>query len=787
MADLTEPTDAELDGWFAALFAATRSLYRTTRGIVLGRRRDPGGSDDDLIDQAEWEDRLEAAGLVAVTVETVHLVRDQVAGRLDPDLILDLDRYGDDLIDEIATGYRAGRQGVIDTTLREMVDEDAMTVDELARTRTDDAGFDIVNATYTQVADQNQKVSIWYTRRDNRVRDSHQIHSQRRSDTGLFTLNSGLTARRPHDPELPAGERANCRCRLRVVDAGLGSGSTRGPSGRSTLSIMPSSSRSPFRLPVPADTSAQFRTARTSIRDHTAQPIPTGPLGVTAGRDRSAEFRGPVIVIEGAFTDGGDRRIDAGGLYVRELPGLPFWYMTAQTAWGHLGAEQSGALDAVNRADLGVPGLMAIGGAGELNLRVESGKRAQNDYAEGWIRGVSVDLEPFQVELRTENDDVIETYDDYEEAVMAGLEFYTAFVEAAIIGLTGTSQPAMDAAQIEMVSDEGRALVASRGGRYKNADRIYRYHLPLPNGLGAELPGSALVASAGVTHHQPTDLMSFGIPQSGWFSDAGQAAHAFAPTFYPSGQLDGYLARWDRPHPLTGQYATRSQNGYATLYGGGTSVTTTDGEMRAGILIHGFDGCHPDPSPGRTGQWALGQYLADGTPIAYFRAYDDGIGVRIRGGAADSITRGQWSEIKGIGMSGDWRDDPGAPPQELICASTTHNPAFRTGIDEPFDHAQGRYEEAGFALVANADVWAKYSGQPANPAGAQWVAGQSKQTPAAPTHVDVARLTAIERSLDKLLETQGRESFDKAIDRIDRIASKHVSRFSAVPAHLRRR
>src|SRR5690606_4079310 len=61
--------------------------------------------------------------------------------------------------------------------------------------------------------DASQATKRWRTRRDAAVRDSH--GAMEGVEVGLnesYTLPSGFQCQRPHDPDLPAQERAGCRC-----------------------------------------------------------------------------------------------------------------------------------------------------------------------------------------------------------------------------------------------------------------------------------------------------------------------------------------------------------------------------------------------------------------------------------------------------------------------------------------------------------------------------------------------------------------------------------------------
>ena len=60
--------------------------------------------------------------------------------------------------------------------------------------------------------------SVWFTRRDERVRGSHRtMHRQKREHGVPFTSGNGVSLRFPGDPSAPASETARCRCRVRKM------------------------------------------------------------------------------------------------------------------------------------------------------------------------------------------------------------------------------------------------------------------------------------------------------------------------------------------------------------------------------------------------------------------------------------------------------------------------------------------------------------------------------------------------------------------------------------------
>lgn len=513
----------------------------------------------------------------------------------------------------------------------------------------------------------------WRTRQDARVRESHRIDGQLQANDGTFTLRNGNTCTAPGDPDLPPEDTENCRCRL--VD----------PLGDGDEDDDATTTPATFRLTRWANAAR--------LNDATTNDGATAMSQV--GDPSNPQASGP-IVFEGVQT--GDRRlIDPNALELRPDPdGLPFHFMNEQTAWGHLGSLLAGVHREFGRSAVG-DGVNAVNALVEFNNGSDWGRTASQAYAGGWVRGVSVDLDMAEYEYRDpETGRVFTDYMDMYEHEMAGGIIVLAFTRARIMGSTGTSHPAFAKTRLELVAEEqAQALVASAG--YQPTGRaVWRLDVPFPDGWG-RTPAAAMVASLSASQ-QASQAFDVGYPYPApWFAAADRVPdQPFPMTILPNGQVDGYFALWNVPHPITGEKPRPSRCNYKDARTG--TATTTAGELATARAW--FKTQHP--SVFADYQMSTNWYNSTGAVCAQFVPYEDRHGIRSRGGVRFGATVAEVAEAKASGFSGDWRE--GTPNgtrghRELIGVLNHPDPAFLTNGETPEQFA-ARYANHPDPMVA---------------------------------------------------------------------------------------
>lgn len=384
-----------------------------------------------------------------------------------------------------------------------------------------------------------------------------------------------------------------------------------------------------------------------------ASPAGGGPVGAmpmaTDNYPKAPDVTGAssswegCLIVEG-IPSGDGRHIDAGALSWRELP-LPLMLMTENPVGAtspHDGAQLVGRIDWVERRGA------EIWGGGILDLGAPHGMEAQRLISEGFLRGVSVDLDSVVV--------------GYENSLPpdAGLDDMLSFdpgdmhvEQGRLMGATLCPFPAFQEASVHLVDQSDEAIAASA------------MHVAAVAYTSFE---GGLVASGPRPPVYPTE------PPMAWF----QRREFDGPTpvrVTPDGQIYGHVAAWgschigfdDRCVPVP-----RSSTNYSAFRVG--QVLTAEGVMvSTGPII--MDTVHPDLRLQASDAQAF--YAHTGCGVGDVAVYEDRWGIQIAGAVRPAATPDQVRALRASDISPDWRRVNGKP-LECVAMLVVSNSGFKT-------------------------------------------------------------------------------------------------------------
>ncbi len=379
-----------------------------------------------------------------------------------------------------------------------------------------------------------------------------------------------------------------------------------------------------------------------------------------------------VLVIEG-LPSGDGRLIAEGALTHRELP-LPLMVMFKNPdsgAPGHAGAELAGRIDWIERRDDG-----SVWGGGKLDLDSPAGAETYRLMKEGFMRGVSVDLDEVVAEFENEMPDDLDL-----EGLMGFDPGNMIVTSARVMGATMTVFPAFQEAQLVLLSAEGgvgftdepcpcgmghagedhdsETLVASAGSGLDGVE--VRMWTPWVEGT--------LVASAGAGDAVPVPHE----PPLAWFEKQDLAG----PTKLRvgrDGQVFGHVAEWGTCHIAFSNRCVpvpRSSSDYSEFKGG--SVLTAEGRTVAtGPII--IDTVHPNLKMRAAD--AMSFYAHTGCAVADVTVYEDQWGIQVAGALRPGVTWAEVRALRGSDISPDWRPLAGRG-RECVAMLAVNNSGFK--------------------------------------------------------------------------------------------------------------
>lgn len=356
-----------------------------------------------------------------------------------------------------------------------------------------------------------------------------------------------------------------------------------------------------------------------------------------------AAFSIPLVIPEGVET--GDGRIfNKDAITIRELPLPLLWQI--KTSDGHDGSVVVGRIDSMERVENGIGNAYGVFDSGPY------GREAERMIKEGFIRGVSADLDRFEASEEPESDKDAASKKDKIGGGKIKVD------KARVMAVTIVPKPAFEECKIYINEDDESSV-------FENQEDVME---GTPDGVYVErvddADADALVACGMIASSIPT------VPPADWFTDP-KLSGPTPLTVDDLGRVYGHIAAWHQDH-IGMSYGTRppkSRSKYAYFHTG--VVRADDGkDYPVGQLT--LAGGHASLEASAAD--AAKHYDDTGSAIADVHAGEDAYGIWVAGALRPSATPEQIRALRASAPSGDWRPIKGQ--LELVAVCQVNVPGF---------------------------------------------------------------------------------------------------------------
>lgn len=380
----------------------------------------------------------------------------------------------------------------------------------------------------------------------------------------------------------------------------------------------------------------QAITAAASFVEDTGYDIPKTAADVeSSGTAFGATFHISIALPEG-IESGDGRTFDEESLSSRNLP-LPLMWQI-KTGPGHDGSVVVGRIDSIERVGDGLGNVKGVFDVGPY------GREAERMVRNGFLRGVSADLDQFE-------GTTLKDLDEDDESELSVIKNKQVNVnKARLMGITIVPKPAFEECVIMI---EEPATMDNVGDDIVS-DGLYEDYL---DDVDNEL--AALAASAAPL-----------VPPKSWF-DRPKLDGPQPLTVTDDGQIFGHVATWNSTH-IGLPRATRpprSQSNYA-YFRKGLLRTDTGEDVRVGQLT--LTGGHA--SMQASANEAMKHYDDTRSAVADVTAGEDQHGIWVAGSLRPDVTPNQVRAFRASACSGDWRPINGK--LELVAICNVNVPGF---------------------------------------------------------------------------------------------------------------
>jgi hypothetical protein len=388
-----------------------------------------------------------------------------------------------------------------------------------------------------------------------------------------------------------------------------------------------------------------------------------------------SKFTIPLVIPEGVESGDG-RKFEKDSIEIRELP-LPLMWQI-KTADGHNGSVVVGRIDHMEKTDKGIGNAYGVFDSGAY------GREAERLVREGFIRGVSADLDQFEAseEPAEEKDSTASS-----EKKIGGSKI--KINHARVMAVTIVPKPAFEQCSIHIEEKEEKSQDNQEEKMESIPDGIYVEEV---DQLGAE----AIVACGMIADAIPT------VPPASWF-DNPKLSGPTPLTVDDQGRVFGHIAAWRTNH-IGMSYGTkppRSKSKYSYFHTG--VVRADDGkDYPVGQLT--LAGGHA--SLEASAVEAARHYDDTGSAIADVHAGEDAHGIWVAGALRPSATPEQIRALRASAPSGDWRPINGS--LELVAVCQVNVPGF------PIARARVASGQVYALVAAGAMTLAKMKSDPLN-------------------------------------------------------------------------
>ena len=362
-------------------------------------------------------------------------------------------------------------------------------------------------------------------------------------------------------------------------------------------------------------------------------------MAIVAGAYEISERQGssffiPLVIPE-ELESGDGRKFRKGAIDMRELP-LPLMWQI-KTGQGHDGSVVVGRIDRMERTEQGIGNAYGVFDSGEY------GQEAERLVREGFIRGVSADMDKFEATEEKE-----EAGDVTEGKVGNGKIDIT---KARVMGVTIVPKPAFQECKIVLV--ENNEL---------EEDSV------IPDGVYVEdvdpTEAASLVACGFVAGAIPV------VPPADWFENPNLKGPT-PLTVTDEGRVFGHIAAWHVDHIglSFGTKPPRSKSKYAYFH---TGVVRTDAGKDVPVGQLTLAGGHA--SLEASAAEAARHYDDTASAVSDVHAGEDAYGIWVAGALRPGATPEQIRALRASAPSGDWRPIKGG--LELVAVCQVNVPGF---------------------------------------------------------------------------------------------------------------
>lgn len=403
----------------------------------------------------------------------------------------------------------------------------------------------------------------------------------------------------------------------------------------------------------------------TARRNAAVEKVMVASAGMTT---TGARFIIPLVLPE-EIESGDGRMFKKDAITMRDFPLPLLWQI--KTGEGHMGSVVVGRIDYMERIDGGIGNATGVFDTGAY------GREAERLVREGFIRGISADLDKFKAKQETsseagndsEDDDKIES----DKMVIS---------ESRVMAVTLVPKPAFQECRIQIVNDIDEKQEAE----------------VIPDGIYVDdmdpIDAAALVACGITAGVIPVT------PPADWFENP-KLSKATPLTITEDGKVFGHIAAWHVDHigMAFGTKPPRSRSNYAYFHTG--AIRTQEGkDVPVGQLT--LAGGHA--SLEASASQAAKHYDDTSSAFADVHAGEDAYGIWVSGALRPGISPENIRAARASAPSGDWRPIKGK--LELVAVCQVNVPGF------PIARARVASGQVMALVAAGASVLARGMGDP---------------------------------------------------------------------------
>jgi DNA-binding ferritin-like protein len=364
--------------------------------------------------------------------------------------------------------------------------------------------------------------------------------------------------------------------------------------------------------------------------------------GLIASADVEGSYTGAAfsipLVIPEDLESGDGRKFKKGAIELRELPLPLLWQL--KTGGGHDGSVVVGRIDHMERTEDGIGNAYGVFDTGTY------GREAERLVREGFLRGVSADMDRFEAQ-----EEAVEeaASDDDDKSIKKDK---IVINKARVMAVTIVPKPAFQECKITLVDNEEGSQedpMVTDGVYIEDVD---------PN------EAEAIVASGMIANAIPT------APPVVWFENP-KLNQPTPLTVTDDGKVFGHIAAWHIDHigMPNGTKPPRSRSNYAYFHTG-VCRTEEGSDIPVGQLT--LAGGHASITADAAA--AVKHYDDTASAIADVHAGEDAYGIWVAGALRPGTTPEQIRTLRASAPSGDWRPVRGS--LELVAVCQVNVPGF---------------------------------------------------------------------------------------------------------------